>query len=106
MVIFGASDDLCEVRGAFSDEAGCYDGGEMHLTRKGFIEAHDCECEFCGYPNAIKLAAKIEAIWDEGGMSWQYKTDIPHATFDILEDEGIYCRGLVIDINDLPESGK
>ncbi len=27
IVIFGASDDLAEIRGAIYDEVGCYDGG-------------------------------------------------------------------------------
>lgn len=27
VVVFGASDDLMELRGAISDEVGCYDGG-------------------------------------------------------------------------------
>lgn len=39
----------------------------------------------------------IEAIWspDEIDASWLIKTDIPHATFDILEDGDLFCRGVV-----------
>jgi hypothetical protein len=56
----------------------------------------------------------IEAVWcDEdakapGGdhYAWTYKTQIPHATFDIVEHmEGggvsYYCRAIIFNINDL-----
>ena len=85
---------------------GCCDGGEVRIHRKGVLEDHDetCECEFCGYQAKADKCAVIDAQWDqEDGYSWTYKTDIPHATFEVMEDGEHYCRGLVIDINDLPE---
>lgn len=39
LVVFGASDDLLEVRGAISDEYGAYDGGEFLLVKKGEMYA-------------------------------------------------------------------
>ena len=32
VVVFGASDDLCEIRGAEDDEIGCFDGGEATIA--------------------------------------------------------------------------
>ena len=43
----------------------------------------------------------MKAVWGEEGYSWTYETAIPHATFEILEDEEKYCRGIVFDIKDL-----
>jgi hypothetical protein len=47
------------------------------------------------------LCKTIEAIWGKDGYSWTYKTDIPHATFDIFEDGEKFCRGIVFDIKSL-----
>jgi hypothetical protein len=33
--------------------------------------------------------------------SWTYKTDIPHAAFNIMEDDMYYCKAIIFDINDL-----
>lgn len=80
VVIFGASDDLCEMCGAIYDEFDCYDGG-------------DIECE--EYPG------KLRAVWcPESGGSWGYKTDLPHAGFSIYEDDTLYCVGIVVDLEE------
>lgn len=104
LVIFGASDDLVEFRGAFDDEDGCC-GGTVRFTRNRIFPDHsDCECQFCGYKEAVKKSNEVTAVWDQDGYSWQYLTSIPHATFEIVEgDNGDekYCRGIVISVNDL-----
>ncbi len=103
IVIYGASDDLVEFRGAITDEAGAYDGGEVYFTRTKLLPAHDdCDCEFCGFETMKATASKINAKWDEGGYSWLMETELPHATFEIGEDDEKYCRGLVIAVADLP----
>ena len=44
----------------------------------------------------------IKALWcKEDDITWTYKTDIPHETFMIYEDDEAYCRGIVFLINDL-----
>jgi hypothetical protein len=53
----------------------------------------------------LEKAATIEALWcKENGYSWTYKTAIPHAAFDIMEDKLKYCRGIVIALKDLPRA--
>jgi hypothetical protein len=32
---------------------------------------------------------------------WQFKTKIPHATFNTYDGDEIYCEGMVIDYNDI-----
>ena len=102
VVVFGYSDDNIELRGAIKEEVGSYDGGSMFVTAAGLLE-NKCEDEDCPYFEAEKAKAhKIEALWcAEEGYSWTYKTDIPHATFEIQEGGEHYCRGIVFALADL-----
>jgi hypothetical protein len=98
IVLFGASDDLAEFRGVIHDEVGCFDGGIILVARdRIFEDNHECECEFCGFDQLRKQAHPIEAVWGEDDISWQYRTEIPHATFDVMEDGEVYCRGIVFE---------
>jgi len=101
VIVFGASDDLIEFRGAIDDEQGAWKGGDFYIDNEGklFDEDHK-EC--CKYKTkARETAHKITAIWDRDGYSWIYETEIPHATFDILEDGEKYCRGIVFSLQDI-----
>lgn len=110
VIVFGASDDLVELRGTICDEVGCYHGEIIHLNENGvypkFIESDVCEnCDF--FKAELAKKKSITAIWCGGeGYSWTYSTEIPHETFDILENGEKYCRGIVLDIEDLKPSGK
>ena len=102
VIVYGASDDLIEFEGAISDEGGCYNGGEFQIDAKGFLPEFDnCEDEesAADYFARKPHVRKIKAIWDRGdGVSWCYETDIPHATFRVMEDGEVYCIGLVFDL--------
>ena len=112
VVVFGASDDLMEFDGAIYNEVSCYEGGFAYLDENGLLE-NECDNDDCPHFEKIKeKSKKIEAIWCEGiedgdwddnhvPISWTYKTDIPHSTFRILEDDETYCIGIVFSINDL-----
>lgn len=103
VVVFGGSDDLIEFDGAIYDELGASNGTIVRIHRLGILAPHDdCECEYCGYPLIEKQCAAIKALWDKEGYSWTYETDIPHATFEVVEGDDKYCRGMVIDVQDLP----
>lgn len=100
VVVFGASDDLMEFRGAISDELGAYDGTTAYLNSFGLLQ-NDCGDEDCPYFEKIKASAKtISAIWDSEGFSWTYDTEIPHKTFVIIEDSDTYCRGIIFYLKD------
>lgn len=99
VVVFGASDDLMEFRGAIHDELGAYGGTTAYLISDGLL-TNDCADWECPYFAKLKKAAKtIEACWDQDGYSWIFKTNIPHATFEITEDGEPYCRGIVFELN-------
>jgi hypothetical protein len=103
VIVFGASDDLAEFRGKIDDEVGCYDGGTIYLTSAGLL-TNPCSDSRCPYfEKAKESAATIEAVFDEEGYTWIYKTDIPHATFDIMEEGEKYCRGMVFRLSDVKE---
>ncbi len=105
LVIFGASDDLMEFRGIIHDEAYPGEEGVVKLHRAGLLDEHDedCECKWCCYEATAKKCAGVQAQWcKEKGYSWTYKTELPHATFEIGQDGGKYCRGIVIEASALP----
>lgn len=105
VILCGASDDLMEFYGARREEIGCYDGGTAFVDADGVLPDRDClngEEELAEYVQRQKSAKSIEALWcKEDGYSWTYKTEIPHATFEVVEDEEPYCRGIVFALADL-----
>lgn len=101
VAVYGASDDNMVFNGAIHDEVGCYNGGTAYLTSDGLL-INECENDECPhFAKLKKLAATIDAVWGEDGYSWTYRTDIPHATFDIKEDGDTYCRGIVFALKDV-----
>lgn len=105
VILCGASDDLMEFYGARREEIGCYDGGTTFVDADGVLPDRDCldgDEELAEYVQRQKSAKSIEALWcKEDGYSWTYKTEIPHATFEVVEDEEPYCRGIVFALADL-----
>jgi hypothetical protein len=51
VVVFGASDDLIELRGAIEGEVDAYDGGEVAITRAGILSSRCDEGPDCPYFN-------------------------------------------------------
>lgn len=110
VIVYGASDDLMEFEGAIYDELGCYDGGTAYVDGKGLLpdrESIDDDDDLKDYFARQPSAKPIDAIWcKEGDYSWTYRTDIPHETFEVLEDgEPPYCRGIVFALADVPAAG-
>jgi hypothetical protein len=102
VVVFGWSDDNMEFCGAVCDEIPCYSGGIAYIGDGGKLLKNECDNDECPYFELEKQTSlRIEAIWDQEGYSWIYKTDIPHETFDIYEDGEKYCRGIVFSLEDL-----
>jgi hypothetical protein len=105
VVVYGASDDLMEFEGAISDELDCSEGGSTMIDAKGLVDRNaidDRDDEaIADYVARKPKARTIRAVWGKGDASWSYETDIPHATFDVLEDGEVYCRGIVFSLADL-----
>jgi hypothetical protein len=102
VVVFGASDDLMEFRGAINDEVDCYKGGTGYIRKDGLLEICEEECKY--FKSAKKKAKEITAHWckeDADGFTWSYETEFPHQTFKIFDDDEKYCLGIVFDIESL-----
>lgn len=116
VVVFGASDDLCELRGAIDDEVSCYGGGTFLVDAEGIVPSRDLidrermsDDEIREILDRRLDAVAIEAEWYDGwsgedGPAWTYKVAFPHATFEIHDDDGPYCRGIVFAIADIAKS--
>ena len=97
VVVFGASDDLCEFRGAIDDECDCYDGGTAYITENGLFEPCECNCKYS--QEAKKKAVKLTINWnDNGEYAWTYGIDGEHEEFTIIEDGEPYCKGIVFNL--------
>lgn len=91
VIVCGASDDLMEFYGAITSEGNCFDGGVVWFNKDGVIDAP-----------ATTGDKSIEALWcKEDDVTWTYKTDIPHETFMIFDQDEKYCKGIVFSIADL-----
>jgi hypothetical protein len=100
VVAFGHSDDTMIFRGALDNEFSCFGGGEIYFTKYGR------EVIYERY-NLLSNTNIIEVIFDkEYGVSdeycpMQFKTEIPHAAFRIMESGSLYCVGIVFNVHDL-----
>ena len=109
VVVFGASDDLMEFRGAINDEAGAYDGTSVRIGRTGLMQTSIEDLEVLKEAGVVdahmaKFPGTIEALWDQDDIAWQYKANFPYSTFDILEDNETYCIGIIFRLEDLPSA--
>ena|SRR5687768_17270304 len=105
VIVYGASDDLMELEGAINDEGGCYQGEIFRIDKKGLLpdrDQIDDDDELEKWFKRKKKAKELGAVWcAKGEPLWTYSTSIPHATFNVMEDNEIQCRGIVFSIDDL-----
>lgn len=105
VIVYGVSDDLVEFDGAFRDQVGRYDGGTVLVDSQGVLDRDQVDDDddeaITAYTLRSKSARRIEALWGQNGFDWSYETDIPHATFEIMEGAEPYCRGIVFAVADL-----
>lgn len=102
VIVFGYSDDCCELRGAVDDELGSFDGGEIaNLDKNGIIRECSDGCDY--YRKALQSSKVLSAKWQDGEYSWTFDIDVPYETFDIMEDGEKYCRGIVFSLDDFDE---
>lgn len=96
VIVFGASDDLIEFRGVIRDELGAWDGGVYKMTAaKDVVRVTDHSADMHRALPSVRAVWSPQKIGLDVWASWEITTDIPHETFDILEDGELYCRGVV-----------
>ena len=100
VVVYGASDDLIEFAGAFHDEVYAWNGAKIRVNKEG-VMVSKCEPDCPYFIEELKKGKSIQAIWGSNGVSWRYETEIEHAEFEVLEDDEVYCRGIVFHVDDI-----
>jgi hypothetical protein len=108
VVMYGYSDDGVHLSGAINDEVGAWDGTTIRMTPHGALEdweSLDRDDEDVAEDYFRKKAGgfrEIRALWSsEPNYSWTFSTEIPHATFEVVEDGEPYCRGIVFALADV-----
>lgn len=100
VIVYGSSDDLIELEGIVRNEFGA--PGTIYFTKNGLVY-NDCQDDDCPYFKAERAkATPLKSLWDDGGFSWRYETDIPHVKFVIKEEDENYCEGIVFSLTDVP----
>lgn len=109
LVVFGASDDLVEFRGAFRDEAGATGSSTVQFHRRGILPSWESldktdEDHVLDYFDLKKESNQVAAHWDQAGYSWFIEPGMgmAYAAFDVLEEGERFCRGVVIDVDKAP----
>lgn len=102
--IFGASDDLCELRGAFSDEIDCYGGGKFcyvseadRFVENTYYERNPDELIQVDLDNRFYL----EISSDKGYWTYGLPDEVEFEEFRVMEDEKLYAIGKLILVEDL-----
>ena len=109
VIIYGASDDLVEFEGAFQDEIGCYDGCDFCIDQHGLLPLRDEISDDMALHNWFhrkETCKTVKVVWAPSGLdaSWLFKTDVQHAKFRIMDNNDLYCLGLVISLDNLEDA--
>ena len=107
VVVMGKSDDTTVLCGAIDAQVNTTDGGEIYLTPQGVFE--ECPCN-CIYSQRAKKNAKIlKAIWCKGPYVWHYEINVPHYTFEIIDNQPAenlkFCQGIIFNLKELNQLG-
>ena len=112
LVCYGHSYDLLEFRGIIYNRVSFYEGEDIFLYKNKdqkiaiLEESNYDEIKeiLAGYNLGFilpKIPIKIQWCPKELDCTWLITTDIPHATFDIYDDEDLYSRGIVLELSDI-----
>lgn len=104
IIIYGASDNILVFNGVIDEKISAIEGCEIKLTPDVSIFDPEKNKETFKYnSDQIKRFPVIKAIWcpEEISASWLITTTLPYETFDIMEDREIFCRGIVLDAEEV-----
>jgi hypothetical protein len=118
IIAHGASDDLLEFRGVIYDEVGAWEGTEVRISSRGkgtafIFDEEENQDSFEFNQKEIVAMQQVKAIWSprcrdvednesgEAFASWLIETEIPHETFDIMEDGELFCWGVVLHVDNI-----
>lgn len=106
VVLYGYSDDNVEFAGAIDQEIPTCDGDEIVLVDGKVFDFDACEhdhCNGCEYAQAAyddaRKRGKVIAVHFDSDGTWNFRTGIPHATFEVFDEGLLFCRGIVFDLS-------
>ena len=100
VIAFGSSDDNLELRGAWYDEFGAYNGTLLKVNADGPV-TNKCEDEDCPYFEKLMEETKdfiLAKRDEEDGYLWWLESSLPFAPFDVMEGTEKFCRAIVLEI--------
>lgn len=107
VIVYGSSDDCVELRGALDEEFGDHN---IYFNEEGFIE-NECDDDDCPYyQKIIEQSARIQpeyCNYPDMPDGWGFRvnqadgTEIPHETFEIIEEDEVFCKGIVFSLDDI-----
>lgn len=106
VVLYGASDDLYEVEGAFCHEGDAREGTKILIHPEGILGSRDdidTDEDMQTWLNQKAASRAFTAHWCKNNTSWSYSTDVTHETFKIMEDDEVYCIGIVFHLDALKQ---
>jgi hypothetical protein len=111
VVMFYRNDDQVEFRGVLCDYLSMWDYDYFRIRKIHSVVGNHTEDTYKNailsfYPFNIKNENDLNIFsvaWspDTVGCAWLIDTEIPHSTIDIYDGEEFYCRGLIINVDDL-----
>lgn len=109
VVLYGASDDLFELEGAIRHEGDAREGTKILIHAKGVLGSRDdvdTDEDMQAWLDQKRASRLFTAHWAKNDASWSYSTDVVHETFRIMENDEVYCIGMVfhVDALSLPEA--
>lgn len=113
VVIVGQSDDILAFYGSIDDEVSAWGGTTATIDVEG-IRPEWCSDWYMSEAGAESYFARkklpsmtITAVWcgsdsdDLDAPPWTISSNSDCATFTMLEDGQVFCRGIVVDLKDL-----
>jgi hypothetical protein len=104
---YGYSDNLLEFRGVVHEETKAWEGNEGNTV---LIASREKGTAFLFEKDVTQFSRKITAqmrrvtaVWHPEDLEacWKIETEIPHETFDIMEEGELFCRGVVFHVDDI-----
>lgn len=113
VVMFGHSDDLIEVRGAVHNEIDSYGDDKLALVLAGEKIDDDEDVMNIDIPGIFRLSDDYDqsnnprlitvryGSEENTQADWEFDTYMPHATFMLYLKGKPFCKGIVIDLDEI-----
>lgn len=113
VVMFGHSDDLIEVRGAVHNEIDSYGEDKLALVLAGEKIDDDEDVMNIDIPGIFRLSDDYNqsnnprlitvryGSEENTQADWEFDTAMPHATFMLYLKGKPFCKGIVIDLDEI-----